>query len=288
MVSLRELRGRIGVFRNVKRVELVLIPVLVMYVIPSAFKCVEDVKMENAGKFESMKELKEAIERRRREEEERRRREEEERRRREEEERRRRREEEERKKREEEERRRRQEEEERRRAAEERKRKEREEAAAMARRKAVISCKRDWDCVDKRVGVIEVSNGCCNEEGLKELDLSGFVSLRELKVGNECFEYVDEVKLIGLSELESVEIGMNSFTQHKKGYGNDANRHFYLKNCPKLKSLKMGRYSFSDYSVIEIENVDALEVIEIGDLNEWSYNFYSASLELKSILIHNE
>ena len=53
MVSLMELRGRIGVFRNVKHVEFVMIPVLVTCVIPSAFKCVEDVKMENAGKFES-------------------------------------------------------------------------------------------------------------------------------------------------------------------------------------------------------------------------------------------
>ena len=64
--------------RNVKRAELVRIPVLEMCVIPSAFKCVEDVKMENAGKLESMKELKEAIERKKREEEERRRRQEEE------------------------------------------------------------------------------------------------------------------------------------------------------------------------------------------------------------------
>ena len=40
--------------------------------------------------------------------------------------------------------------------------------------------------------------------------------------------------------------------------------------------------------MIEIENVDVLEVIEIGDLNEKSYNFYYASLELKSILIHRE
>ena len=265
MVSLRELRGRIGVFRNVKRVEFVMIPVLVICVIPSAFKCVEDVKMENAGKLESMKELKEAIERKRREEEERLRREEEERKRRAAEEERLRKEREE----------------------AERRRKEAEEAA---RRTAVISCKRDWDCVGKRVGVIEVSNGCCNEEGLTELDLSGFVNLRELKVGNECFENVKEVKLIGLSELESVEIGMNSFTKFKStsSITSDPNRHFYLKNCPKLKSLKMGRYSFSDYTVCEIENVDALEVIEMGELNEWSRNFYSASLELKSILIHNE
>ena len=75
--------------RNVKRVELVRIPVLVVCVIPSAFKCVEDVTMENAGLLEKMKELKEAIERRRREEEERRRKEEEERRKRQEEKKRR-------------------------------------------------------------------------------------------------------------------------------------------------------------------------------------------------------
>ena len=152
----------------------------------------------------------------------------------------------------------------------------------------MISCKRDWDCVDKRVGVIEVSNRCCNEVGLKELDLSGFVNLRELTVGDECFMFVNEVKINGLSELESVVIGMNSFTKQKEYYGEDPYRHFYLKNCPKMKSLKIGLYSFSDYSVCEIENVDALKVIEIGDLNEWSGNFWYASLELKSVLILNE
>ena len=262
-MSLSELRGRLKALRNVKRVELVKIPVLVTCVFSSAFKCVEDVKMENASLLEEIEELKEVVERKKREEERRRRREEEERKRRAAEEERVRKEREE----------------------AERRRKEAEEAA---RRTAVISCKRDWDCVDKRVGVIEVSDGCCNEEGLKELDLSGFVNLRELKVGNECFENVKEVKLIGLTKLESVEIGENSFTQHKNGCGNDPDRHFYLKNCPKLKSLKMGRYSFSNYKVIEIGNVDALEVIETGDFNYDSCNFKYASLELKSILIHSE
>ena len=107
-------------------------------------------------------------------------------------------------------------------------------------------------------------------------------------MGNiSCF-CVDEVKLIGLKELESVVIGENSFTKEKSGWGEDPNRHFYLKNCPKLKSLRIGRYSFSDYTVCEIENVDALEVIEMGELNEDSFNFNFASLELKSILIHSE
>ena len=135
---------------------------------------------------------------------------------------------------------------------------------------------------------LRVSNGCCNEEGLKELDFRGFVNLRKWSVGNKCFDSVEEVKLMGLSELESVEIGMNSFTKYKNGFGDNPNRHFYLKNCPKLKSLMVGRYSFSDYTVIEIENVDALEVIAMGDVKEKSCIFASASLELKSILIQNE
>ena len=138
------------------------------------------------------------------------------------------------------------------------------------------------------IEALSVSNGCCNGRDLKELDLHLFVNLRELKVGNKCFEYVNEVKLIELSTLRSVDIGMNSFTQHKNGGGKDPNRHFYLKNCPKMKSLKMGRYSFSDYTVCEIENVDTLETIEMGDLNRRSENFKYASLELKSILIHRE
>ena len=134
---------------------------------------------------------------------------------------------------------------------------------------------------------IIIDNGV-SQSDFTELDLSRFLQLKSLAVGDHCFSYVNEVKMIGLSELESVEIEMSSFTQNKNGYSQDPNRHFYLKNCPKLKSLKMGRYSFSDYTVIEIENVDALEVIEMGDLDELSRNFLYASLELKSILIHSE
>ena len=135
---------------------------------------------------------------------------------------------------------------------------------------------------------IVIGNGECDGYGWSVLDMSVYRGLKRLEIGDSNFENVRGLRLIGLSELESVEIGMNSFTKKKNSYGNDPNRHFYLKDCPKLKSLKIGRYSFSDYTVIEIENVDALESIEIGDLNEKSFNFYYASLELKSILIQSE
>ena len=126
----------------------------------------------------------------------------------------------------------------------------------------------------------------CPFENVTVFDLSVYPKLETLRIGDYEFEYVNVLKLIGLSELESVEIGMNSFTRRKNSYGNDQSRHFYLKNCPKLKSLRIGRCSFSDYTVCEIENVNALEKIEMGDLDEWSGNFFYASLELKSIAIH--
>ena len=80
-------------------------------------------------------------------------------------------------------------------------------------------------------------------------------------------------------------IGNGCFT--KAGYdpmkdAKNPNRRFYLKNCERLRELKMGCYSFADYSVCEIENVPSLEVIEMGGLNEESLNFGYASLELKS------
>ena len=106
--------------------------------------------------------------------------------------------------------------------------------------------------------------------------------LRLLEVGNDCFQYVEEMKLIGLSQLESVVIGKECFTTTKNWSGSVPNRRFYLKNCPQIRELKMGCNSFSKYSLCEIENVPSLEVIEMGDLNEESRNFYSASLELKS------
>ena len=141
-----------------------------------------------------------------------------------------------------------------------------------------------WDqlnSLNRKVSEITIPSNSLNEASLTVLDLSRFRRLQKLVIGDECFMYVNETRLTGLYYLESVVIGKNSFTQHKNSFGQDSNRHSYLKDCPKLKSLKIGSYSFSDYTVCEIESVNALEVIEMG-----SSCFYAASLELKSILIH--
>ena len=146
----------------------------------------------------------------------------------------------------------------------------------------------EFNALDSTVETIIVDNNACNDRSFTVLNLTRFVNLRVFEVGDYSFSYVNEVHMIGLSELERVVIGENCFTKEKFTYINeydfevDVNRVFYLKDCEKLRELRIGSQSFMDYSVCEIEGVDSLEVIEMGRLSELSSFFHYASLELKS------
>ena len=146
-----------------------------------------------------------------------------------------------------------------------------------------INTASDLNCAYCYMDAMIIEPHCCNEGELTVLDLSRFVFLRELRVGDECFENVNEVKLMGLKKLEKVVIGKNCFTRYKNGSGLNPNRCFNLMDCEMLTELKIGCYSFSDYYTCKIENVPSLEVIEMGALNESSSVFFYASLELKSV-----
>ena len=152
----------------------------------------------------------------------------------------------------------------------------------VRKKPVTISGVYDLENVSAGVGVLVVDSGCCNDSGLRVLDFSRFRNLREVRVGNECFRSVKEVKLIGLKQLERVVIGKQCFYEYNNWDYQGPDGHFHLKNCERVRELKMGHHSFSDYSVCEIENVPSLEVIEMGELNGDGYNFYHASLELKS------
>ena len=134
-----------------------------------------------------------------------------------------------------------------------------------------------WSSSPIPVNTVElvIGNYKCNDYDITELNLTKYRNLKSVTIGDNSFSYVSELKIVGMEKLESVVIGEDSF------FSSDG--HVYVKNCPKLKSLEVGAYSFSDYAVIEIENVDALEVIEMN-----TFNFVYASLELKSILIHSK
>ena len=108
--------------------------------------------------------------------------------------------------------------------------------------------------------------------------------LYSLRLGRNCFKNTVELNLIGLNELEKVVIGEDCFKHNANdpGYVYCQESHFRLKNCMRLRELRIGSGSFSYYKVCEIENVDHLKVIEMGSVGSVPNCFFSASLELKS------
>ena len=124
---------------------------------------------------------------------------------------------------------------------------------------------------------LSISSNKCNEESVTVLDLSKYPKLKSVTIGDNSFMYTNEVIISGLNELESVVIGENSFTMMKDSFGSNSTRSFHLKNCPVLKELRIGNYSFSDYSVCEMESIPSVEAIEMGD-----YSFRYALFELGS------
>ena len=121
--------------------------------------------------------------------------------------------------------------------------------------------------------IIIPHNSCNNAND--NIDLTRYPYIRTLTIGDESFKHVNELHIEGMNKLENVTIGMNSFTQYKNSYGSNGYRKFYLRNCPSLKEVRIGRYSFSDYMYSYVENLESLELLEYGDVNETSYNFFN-------------
>ena len=114
--------------------------------------------------------------------------------------------------------------------------------------------------------------------------LSNRALLKSIEIGTGCFEVASVFQVKGLSSLQSVKIGSNSFTQARNNFGNDGSKSFHILNCKNLQSIEIGEYSFSDFGGdFEIKNLPALQSLEIGGVSSPSLNFYS----VKSILIED-
>ena len=102
-----------------------------------------------------------------------------------------------------------------------------------------VTVKNDDDFVllDESVEVIEVKKGVCNDEDFEEWEMNEYVRLRELIVGDECFQFVKDLRIVGLNALEKVEIGKQCFCKASGGV-------FEMRNCEKVKSVKIGDGSF--------------------------------------------
>ena len=112
----------------------------------------------------------------------------------------------------------------------------------------------DFVLLDEDVEGIEVKNGMCNNEAFDEWSMEEYVRLRELIVGDECFQFVKDLRIVGLNALEKVEIGRECFCKASGGV-------FEMRDCEKLKSVKIGDGSFVSVVSVVFESECFDEVV---------------------------
>ena len=132
-----------------------------------------------------------------------------------------------------------------------------------------------------------------NELSMIELNLNRFVNLESIVIGNDCFESVQTFEIEGLNRLQSLKIGINSFTQVKlNDFYNDwdgsiskcqnESKSFHILNCESLKVIEIGQFSFCDFGgEFELRNLDNLESIKIGEIGYRSMNFNWSSFVIR-------
>ena len=122
--------------------------------------------------------------------------------------------------------------------------------------------------IDNHTESITIGSGLFNKRE-PFIPLFYMHSLKQIVIGNECFGRVRMFELDGLNELESVVVGEKSFT-YAKTYDDIWNSKrtdgsYRIVNCPKLESIQLGGYSFSDYHSFELNNLPSLQSIEMGE-----------------------
>ena len=145
-----------------------------------------------------------------------------------------------------------------------------------------ISQSKELVIMSLQVTDLMISSNCCND--IKSLDLNRFEWLRSIEIGDECFESVKTFQIDGLNRLKTIKIGNNSFTQKKNSVGYDKSKSFHILNCKSMKSIEMGRYSFSDFAGdFELKNLPKLQSIQIGTVESTSNNFTCSSFVIRGI-----
>lgn len=112
------------------------------------------------------------------------------------------------------------------------------------------------------VEVLSFSSRSCNDDAWKTFDLSPLSVLTELRIDDNSFVNVTDMRLVGMGRLSTVLIGENCFSN---GGASSNDGEFVVKDCPALKRIVIQNHSFSRYATLQIKNAPSLEEIDIHD-----------------------
>ena len=116
-----------------------------------------------------------------------------------------------------------------------------------------ISPLNDLNELDSSIINMNIPNWSFNNElSMIELNLNRFVNLESIEIGNNCFGSIQRFEIEGLNRLQSLKIGINSFTQFKlNDFKNDfarsiskcrnESKSFHILNCELLKVIEMNQ-----------------------------------------------
>ena len=112
-----------------------------------------------------------------------------------------------------------------------------------------------------------VENGEFNKKLDASLTLSGAMNLKRMVIGDDCYGSVRSFRIDGLNELESIVIGEKSvaYVDLSLFTNTEQTGDCRIVNCPKLVSIQIGNWSFSDYKSLEISHLPSLKSIEMGE-----------------------
>lgn len=139
--------------------------------------------------------------------------------------------------------------------------------------------------------VISIPSSMCKQFSGTQFVLKGLPLVRSIVIGDECFKQTRFVLIDDMSELESLVIGERSFTYGKTLYdllfGMKRDGLLRVMNCPKLVSIQIGDYSFSDYHSFELINLPSLQSIETGTRSLYTVSSFDMQNvdQLKRMLI---
>ena len=141
--------------------------------------------------------------------------------------------------------------------------------------------KNELQAIDKSVTSIIIPNWTCNDIDYTIFEFSRFNIVESIEIGDDCFESVQTFQIDGLNRLKTIKIGNYSFTQKKNSFGNDESKSFHILNCESLKSIQIGKDSFSDFSgEFELKNLPQLQYIQIDSCNFCHSSFVIRGIEL--------
>ena len=129
----------------------------------------------------------------------------------------------------------------------------------------------NWDSylsIPLYVTALTVTDNSCNDNNITVVDLSSFKFLRSVVIGLNCFKYVQIFSIVGLNWLESVSIGRDSFGSSGSLWKGSE---FKIVNCPQLKSLSIGGWSFGRYNGFELSQLPQLKSIIVA--SDFSFQY---------------